>query len=305
MNFGMSLVNLSESIDSYFNDETQKILGAPQPANLYHYTKFDGALGIVRSSILRATCLADQSDPMELKHGIDLVNEAIKTLKEKLSAFSLLVINRAVEIMFERIKWYFITCFCGHECSVFHWNEFGPYRLNVPQSRIASLRCSDWQATRLLLPVVYDQELQRESVIGAVRTITREIDKHLFGTPSGPIVQWHVSDCAGIVSTIFLQLLLSFKREKHKHEEEWRLVFCPHFNPLSAVPAIADESFTSAIRKDQVTERRYIDLRIQKKNCYLIPPFVSIQQIPQYENLEELRQLKTTLAERGNKAECF
>src|SRR5258707_15061571 len=82
------------------------------PQALYHYTSFNGVLGITDSRTLWATCVEDLEDHTEIRHGIEMVQEEVSRRHALgVAGFPQRVLRFLSEALSTRRAWTFVACF--------------------------------------------------------------------------------------------------------------------------------------------------------------------------------------------------
>jgi len=212
-------------------DFSENIFGSDTPTRpLYHYTTQEGLLGIVRKRGIRATHHQYLNDTQEFLHAKALFCAEIEKRLNSESAGSeirlvLEEMRSAVNRGNENASWY-VASFSEDGDSLSQWRAYGG-----PTSGFAlGIWCD-----QLALPggfrlkrCIYDPKKQRDF---AEAIITSQLEGALAEkTELGPVE-------AGMGLSVILDLLaLTFKHEKFKEEEEWRIIGFPP-NRMSPVPA--------------------------------------------------------------------
>ena len=169
--------------------------------------------------------------------------------------------------MEEGKRWFFIACFCNDDTSERHHSEYGRYCLRVPTSGDQVLAGPASGVTCALQPIVYDTQLQRESLEEIVVQSMSALAKFTRGENEGLTSKWNVDFCAKIIAHHLLSFALAFKRPEYEWEQEWRMVCSPKMNPLHTAQSMLKAEFEVHIKAGT---REHIDLRLKTKD-----PFVS------------------------------
>jgi hypothetical protein len=98
----------------------------PAPQIRCHYTQEESFKKIMATRTLWATCLTEQSDKTELRHGIALVEDVgMKLLDKERNPFVQDVLSGLADYMRGRRSMLFITCFVVELHRHFMWKNMG------------------------------------------------------------------------------------------------------------------------------------------------------------------------------------
>ena len=157
----------------------------PAPRILCHYTQEESSKKIMASRTLWATCLTEQSDKAELRHGIALVEDvAMKLLDRETNPFVQDVLSGLADYMRSRRSMLFITCFCGGDSSPFHVEKYGSvcFRFTLPCGGPPPLTVNGLGGDRWFSPVVYGENDQRRVVRRFLEAASILLLKHSSGS---------------------------------------------------------------------------------------------------------------------------
>lgn len=236
-----------------------------RPKALYHYTTASSAKKIISTRELWATCVSVQEDLTELSHGIALVERvAMELIDYEPNSFVRGVFAKLPEFMRTRRDLVFITCFCGTNASNFHLDKYGSvcFKFDVPNQWSPILRCRDSQADSWYSPVIYGERDQLKAIKFFLTQLRLLIIQHTDGYPE------HRGIASGAVRDIgkcLLTLVACFKREKHRPDQEWRLLLTPNLALSNTAPDMIDDAFRVCIVD---VPKRHVCLRRKE-----IPPF--------------------------------
>jgi hypothetical protein len=114
MDFGFRNMEFVQDISSLTCEAAASTFRGPSPRILCHYTRDESSKKIIATRTLWATCLTEQSDTTELRHGIALVEDvAMELLDKQSNPFVHEVLSGLADFMRSRRSMLFITCFCG------------------------------------------------------------------------------------------------------------------------------------------------------------------------------------------------
>src|SRR5580698_9205372 len=140
MDFGFRNMEFVQDISSLTREAAASTFRGPGPRILCHYTRDESSKKIIATRTLWATCLTEQSDTTELRHGIALVEDiAMELLDKQSNPFVQEVLSGLVDFMRTRRSMLFITCFCGGGASPFHTETYGSvcFRFSLRTTRLS------------------------------------------------------------------------------------------------------------------------------------------------------------------------
>lgn len=242
------------------------------PQALYHYTSFDGALGVIGSQTLWATCVEDLEDQAEIRHGIEMVQAEVQRRQDLHPAsFPQRVLRSLSEALSTRRAWTFVACFRAKRVR----QERGPYCLQFDT-------LSNWEP-RLCLPgmsadvqyhrVIYKPRQKCAAIRHAIDSIARSTVTNSLGDPQGPWAESSVRFHARIAAQSLMNIISSFKGREFEWEDEWRIVCRPRSSAAASAPEMNDDGFRPLIKKDAKRDKRYVELRLFQQQQGLIVAF--------------------------------
>lgn len=237
----------------------------PTPQMLCHYTREESSKKIMATRTLWATCLTEQSDTAELRHGIALVEDvAMKLLDTERSPFVQDVLSGLADYMRSRRSMLFITCFCGGNPSPFHVEKYGPvcFRFTLPCGGPPPLTVNGSDAYRWFGHVIYGENDQRQVVRKFLQAASVLLLKHSSGSAEAGRVERMASTARRDLGQCLLTIVASFKRKKFRRDREWRLIVSPKLSLSHSAPDLVDERFSSLIES---RPRRHVCLRREEK----------------------------------------
>ena len=305
MSFHIHSLGLNEAINDAVRQIGKRLYDGAAPQSLYHYTRAETVASIINSRCLWATCLAEQTDQSELLHAISIIRDASQELIQSgVSELTADVLRQIPVLMEERRRWFFIACFCGEHSSPHHHSTYGTYCLcfTAPWTSSSFLAIQTSAADFWYQRVIYDETVQRRAMLDGLVAIADALRSYTAGVNEGPWMGMMSCNCARIAAEQLLAIAIGFKHRKFTPDEEWRIVCCPHRNPLSSAPDMADQLFSVAIRSDV---RKHVDLIILRElNLFeplLIPPVPFVQIFPNYgaSTATELEMIRESLRNNG------
>jgi hypothetical protein len=186
---------------------------------LYHYTDSNGFLGIIKNSQLWATDFKDLIDPLEHKHGHNIVKQVVEELiaetsNETLNQLYLLRFNP--EIIAESFgRGFYLVSFTENKDSIKHWLDYGKRGNGFavefePSDQFRGIPTEILSTIpHKLIKVVYDEVHQKQ--------IAREILIEMTNYP----------DLLFELSFLIEYMCIKFKDPKFSDENEWRIVYSP------------------------------------------------------------------------------
>lgn len=261
MSFSFRNLEFVRDISSLTREIAASTFQGTEPRILCHYTREESSKKIVASRTLWATCLTEQSDKTELRHGIALVEEvAMKLLDKERNPFVQSVLSGLADYMRSRRPMLFITCFCGGDASPFHIEEYGSvcFRFTRPSGGPPPLTLNGSGAERWFSPVIYGENEQRRAIRKFLVAASALLLKHSVGSPEWDRANWMASTPQRDLGQCLLTIVASFKRSKFRRDREWRLIFSPALSLSNTAPSLIDEQFSALIKSQP---KRHISLR--------------------------------------------
>jgi Protein of unknown function (DUF2971) len=188
------------------------------PELLQHYTSTAGAVGILTTGRMWATNANYVNDAQELAYGMAIVTQVLRertigTTGPERSRGSLL--QKRVEDMIADGSVY-IACFCDAPDLLSQWRGYGG-EAGIAIALDGATLCK--LPTAILLPVEYDEQLQRQKVVEVVSAFESAVPASLIASDD-PRASQELAKAA-----IDLALLVvSFKHHTFREEREWRMV---------------------------------------------------------------------------------
>ncbi len=302
-------IPLMEHVLEAVNDIRRSIMPARLPNYLYHYTKEEGFLGIVKSRSLRASCATCLNDKSEIRHGAEILAEIIHcrlARKNSLRHFTRLVLTRLKSQPLERIDKTYVACFCEEHNVKSQWDRYGSYCLRFPTDIDSGPRLRPKLSNVFVqfVEAIYKSHLKRASLTTLVERITEALENrsNVQGDVHGPWTDSIVDIITFSISELALDVLVSFKSEEYTNELEWRLVIRPKQDLCGSDRHSPDQAFKVMIVEGDYGNK-YIELFVPPPANSFMPlarspiPFDSII-IGPCEEAQRLRELaKRVLSE--------
>ncbi len=250
-----------QDISSLTREFAASTFRGPSPRILCHYTREESSKKIIATRTLWATCLTEQSDTTELRHGIALVEDAaMELLDQQSNLFVQDVLSGLADFMRSRRSMLFITCFCGGAASPFHTETYGSvcFRFTQPRGGPPPLTLKGMGGERWFSPVIYGERDQRRAVKQYLSAASKLLVKHSTGSFQRGRVDWMASTPRRDLGLCLLTIVASFKRNKFYRDREWRLIFSPRLSLSTSAPNLIDETFSALVESQP---RRHVSLR--------------------------------------------
>jgi len=262
--------------DEYFpriNEHMQAILEewlnnhqSEEDIKLYHYTTARGIEGIISKREIWSTDIESMNDTKEIKYGVEVIEEEIKSAKERyegdrlVSEVFLSSIEKELENLARDRYSIFVTCFCREGDLLSQWRGYadrgGGYSIEFKFNDSTTMVDINGNLKKPnLRRVLYDREEQKRiagTLINAICEICSTFPSLERDNPDKEDL-W--SSVASYVSKTLIDFAVSFKHEGFKEEKEWRLV--------------------RAIKREEVNEN-VVNFRI---NGGLVVPYVTTELI--------------------------
>jgi hypothetical protein len=261
MDFGFRNMEFVQDISSLTREVAASTFRGPGPLILCHYTSEESSKKIIATRTLWATCLTEQSDTTELRHGIALVEDvAMELLDKQSNPFVQEVLSGLADFMRTRRSMLFITCFCGGAASPFHTETYGSvcFRFTQPRGGPPPLRLKRMGGERWFSPVIYGEKDQRRAIEHYLSAASKLLTKHSIGSFQRGGVDWMASTPRRDLGLCLLTIVASFKRNKFSRDREWRLIFSPPLSLSNSAPSLIDETFSALVESQP---RRHVSLR--------------------------------------------
>jgi hypothetical protein len=282
MVFGFRNLEFVQDISNLTREIAASTFKGPGPQILCHYTQEESSKKIMATRTLWATCLTEQSDKTELRHGIALVEDvAMKLLDKERNPFVQDVLSGLADYMRSRRSMLFITCFCGGAASPFHVEKYGSvcFRFTRPCGGPPPLTLNGLGGDRWFSPVIYGESDQRRVVRNFLEAASMLLLKHSSGSAEWGRAEWMASTPRRDLGQCLLTIVASFKRKKFRRDREWRLIFSPTLSLSNLAPDLVDERFNALIENQP---RRHVSLRREVK----FPPGDGEIWPPAFDNFE-------------------
>jgi hypothetical protein len=221
----VNFIELMRSTSDAVGNLVSEVYDQPKPWLFYRYTS--KLREFVNSQCLWSTSLENQKDRSELIHGLQWLDEAMRSGAIATNEFTRAVLNRLPRLIRERRKWMFITCFCADAGSNAHQTRYGTQFLKLTRDELIRLRCKDPEATMWLQPVIYREDVQKAAIKKAIDSLVMCLERQSVSGPMEGCDQWLATDCATNMAIILLRLLSGFKQVEYADENEWRMVTYP------------------------------------------------------------------------------
>lgn len=212
---------------------------------LFHYTKFDGLYGILKTRSFRFSHVSFLNDPSELQYGIDLINSKLNNVLKNESNDLIIKMLKKLIMHFAMLYQYdiYVACFCESDNLLSQWRGFsdesGGYNLGIYLDdnvkfchRINKLSGDNFV---ILRKIIYEKEIQNEIIDNCIYKIIEgaknAINNWNENKKSIP-TDWEIQAAMQSANILF-DITFCLKKEFFKEENEWRLikVFIQNINP--------------------------------------------------------------------------
>ena len=210
------------------HDITSSLYADPPKERLYHYTNFDGLLGIVQSRSLWASDIRYMNDSAELKHTADLIRGEVS---RRIGAGHLRpdLLNRFFDWVTHRITnghMLFAASFRANGNLLSQWRGYSRLGKGVslgfnPENILNFARRQSFQIGRC----IYSSELQQKLIGQVIDAVEKLAEEH-------ELVR---DDCRAegngayqavfqLIESDLLRIAAILKHPSFREEEEWRIV---------------------------------------------------------------------------------
>lgn len=188
----------------------------PREELLYHYTSFEGLLGILRSQSLWATSLHYLNDTEEFRYGNDVIRREFRTVGKYIEAPAGEVLNTIANNMTRRqFPHVFVFSLSKAGDQLSQWRGYCPAGAGVAigfSRQLLERRAADQEFK--LAQCVYDAEAQRTLAVELVRDTTQQA-KAGEASVENIIIE---------AENKIMEIAPRLKNETFEEEVEWRLI---------------------------------------------------------------------------------
>jgi hypothetical protein len=232
-------------VDTYYAHMSANIfrLNDPHPMG-FHYTSGESVAAILDSRCFRLTNVRFMNDPMELKHSLDLLSDAVRPLRAGILIRETAALehlrDHVVPKIEERSSRQFILSLSLSQDSKVLWKSYAhddgcALEFDIPELirgfeslAIAMKANGDYtyrEYSRFNGILLYDPTLQRQFISDSVSFITRLLETGQ-GFSSPPDI-YEISNCLTRMTHLLYAGLYNMKGELHSKENEYRFVVMP------------------------------------------------------------------------------
>lgn len=209
--------------------------GTPRPEKLYHYTNTDSVIGIIQSNNLWATGFKSLNDATELVHGADLLGNELYRYGEQHGGDILVLLNNLSNYYRDHGETYreffetYIISFSEDTDVLSQWRAYSDQakgccvEFDFTDSRLFTIVSEDTPWALEVLPVIYDETLQRTLIQSGIKRLLDYLDS----------TEWTVqkvvnaseteqSVILGLLIHTFEPFVTAFKHTGFSEEKEWR-----------------------------------------------------------------------------------
>ena len=220
---------------SILQEFIKKVEAKKPPSLLYHYTNDVAVTGIIEGGKIWFSDIFRQNDPSELRHGLSIAIDALKSLitddRPEIGTFTSLFERLDLDGGIEASAHYFISCFSGNGDDLGQWRAYAENGLGFALGfDTSSLEEAFTKKGGKLIehhstfPITYDDmELTR------IQSELAKIVRPLISLPRttdirGRAMHAYMKELLVSHSVGVLRLLMFFKHEAYKNEDEYRFL---------------------------------------------------------------------------------
>lgn len=195
----------------------------PIPNIIYHYTSLNGLIGIIESQSLFASNLYYLNDRKEYQHGIEIILDTIKDLKnEKSNSPVLSEVEKNIELIKQSER--YVTCFSSDGDLLSQWraygNNGGGISIGFNRENIEDGFFSQFIHSNMIL---YDEADQKYSIRKQIELILTYFEEKM------DFFDWGNFDSDFLIAKViidFLEKTISiYKHPSFQDEKEYRLEY--------------------------------------------------------------------------------
>lgn len=219
---------IKASVTGMIRNITSKLYADIPKERLYHYTSFNGLLGIVHSRSLWASDIRYMNDSAELKHTADLISAEIS---RRIAAGHARpdLLNQFLDWVTHRITnghMLFAASFRSNGNLLSQWRGYSRHGKGVSVGFDPEyiMRCAEQQAFQIgkCIYSCKQQELLISQVVEAVEELAREYDSQLTERDGAGNRLYH--RIFEMIESDLLRIAAILKHPSFREEEEWRIV---------------------------------------------------------------------------------
>ena len=224
--------NTSAEFTQFYEKLREQYFGqAKLPSRLYHYTDASGLIGIVKNRELWITNYKYMNDQAELTHGVALVNQILRLIRENVSIQS----GSEADIFFSLIADSlsttsvdvdpYIACFSEEMNDLNQWRvygrEAGSYCIEFDAAKLAQKLGKD---RLLLFRAEYDFKQQSEFLKALLAELVNGKMVSLTAAPENDERVALIEDLAAKADAAIAFEITRYKMAPFKVEREWRAI---------------------------------------------------------------------------------
>lgn len=211
----------------YIDIPSHKLFACEPPNEIYHYTDFNGASGILESKSLWLTKLSYLNDKTELKLAIDLFRREVTNYLPKVE-------NKEKREFIDKVSHQLqsfsntnvcVASFCENGDLLSQWRSYGNDGSGI------SLEFNAHDLKRLantglmnLWKCVYTPHEQRMVITGLIDILSRSYDVIALTRTKNKSWEATKSNLIGYFNTTFLRVAPVIKNHHFYEEKEWRII---------------------------------------------------------------------------------
>jgi hypothetical protein len=212
-------------------DWLKEVIPPEWSGNIYHYTKAEGLLGILKSGCVWASHFLGMNDVSEVHYARQLAVDILKKVSTTVADETRQCLERVGGILgaFDLVVPPYLVCFCDHGNLLSQWREYGSRGDGFSIGFDVSALRNGLMGNLVPRKVIYDRP-QQEYIM---RTMTERccgaMEKHKNVKGASHLMGRRLT---GLLTS----LLVVFKNPEFQEEREWRLVHLdgfPHSLPTN------------------------------------------------------------------------
>lgn len=204
---------------------------------LYHYTTIDGLKGIIKNRSMWLTHTSTLNDPTELKYGKEIILGILRTQKgnkhENIIDNFLHALIGEVDRFDETVYKAYVACFCRSDNLLSQWRAYGHRGggYNLGFTFTSNTVCCDTpdqsgeESYVILRKMIYDIKKQKEIVteyVSSIISCAKDAIKDFMNHDGVPAAWEYMAAMESV--NVLCDLMLSFKNEVFREEDEWRMI---------------------------------------------------------------------------------
>lgn len=247
----------------YKDIPSHQLFARDPPNEIFHYTDFNGASGILESKSLWLTKLSYLNDKTELKLAIDLfrreVGNYLSTVEgEEKRSFLDKASHQLQGFSNTNIC---VASFCENRDLLSQWRSYGSDGSGVAlEFNAADLKKLSNTGLMNLWKCVYTPQEQNSIIRGLIDILSRSYDVVLSTRSGNDNWETTKNDLIGYFNTTFLRVAPVIKNHHFHEEKEWRII--------TVSRPYTDENWFARVSNDKVSQYYRLNFDLIDKGAY-------------------------------------